>query len=332
MIENSEELKAHYADGFPDDSPGFTDFFFDRFAADSNNVLTYRENGRLISAGYIVEKRARLFGRERTFPYMTALSTVSGERGKNKIVNVLRGGFYRLRKSGYAYFGLYPFSYDYYKRFSFADISFAKKSVVAGGEAAERRDITAATATKRDIESMARICAAMESRFDNSLICGEKRARERLDEYSVDGTPCSVLSLNGVDFAFAYVENGHLDYYACHSTGVFARAEPFKGLTYYDFDAPEAPYLQGRIVDAERALLDYPYAPNLDYGATVKIADPMIEENDAAFAIKIKGGAVSLKRVQSADSVVGIDVLTARMFLGGGGIFSASKNFFCDNY
>ena len=55
------ELKDIYGKGFAEDTKAYTDFFFEKYVK-PENIVTYKEYGKIISAGYIIEKPAIMFG------------------------------------------------------------------------------------------------------------------------------------------------------------------------------------------------------------------------------------------------------------------------------
>jgi predicted acetyltransferase len=116
------ELKELYRDGFPEDNDGDVAAFFARVKPDCAAYV--ERDGRIVSAGYIMDKPAKLFGQVTKLPYLSALSTRTGCRGKGEIRAVIAMLFNRLYRRGDFVCALYPFSYGYYTRFGFCDISF----------------------------------------------------------------------------------------------------------------------------------------------------------------------------------------------------------------
>ncbi len=116
------ELKELYRDGFPEDGEGDVDGFFARVKTENAVYLT--ENGKIISAGYVMDKPAVLFGQKTRIPYLSALSTLSAYRGQGKLKAVINGLFDKLYRRGDFACVLYPFNHDYYKRFGFCTVSF----------------------------------------------------------------------------------------------------------------------------------------------------------------------------------------------------------------
>ena len=313
------ELKDIYGKGFAEDTKAYTDFFFEKYVK-PENIVTYKEYGKIISAGYIIEKPAIMFGKETVFPYVTALSTLPEYRGKGKIKSVLLKAFEILHKRGYAYFGLHPFDYDYYKRFGLGNISYACHSTITGGQ-----KYTVVDYSERYFDTVKRIYDQMSSKFYNRLLLTKDTFALKIGEYAADGISCKLLFDDGQCFAFAFVDKNNIDYYATTDSGKFSRAEYFKGYSYCDFSRPDSPYLQGRVIDVKKAVKQY-YSENPPHKELrFRVTDGLIEENNICVSVKIKDGKVVMTDCDFAENTYGIGEFTENFF-------NNVKNFFPDKY
>ena len=319
QVAQTEELKNLYRRGFEQDSEAYVDYFFRHFATDENTVI-YKEEGKIISAGYIVEKSAFLFGRSCTFPYLTALSTLPEYRGKGKIRFVIEKACDILRKRGYAYFGLYPFSYSYYTRFGLQSICYACHSTVIGGQ-----NYTVKGYEEQDFPIVKAIYDSMSKKFENRLLSDDKALKLKLEEYRGDGIECKLLYDQDECFAFAFVDGGRVDLYATTDIEKFARADCLKGCTYFDFFKSDSPYLQGRIIDAKAALFEYfSYLPPKNK-VRLRVIDDMIKGNNICVEIERIGDKIVINDCDFAETTYNIDELTKK-------IFTDFRNFFPDKY
>ncbi len=314
-----KELKNVYKSGFPDDTDGYVDFFFDRYVA-PENIVAYSENGKIISAGYIIEKPAEIFGKRTVFPYVTALSTLPEYRGYGKIKFVLSKAFDIMRSRGYSFFGLHPFDYKYYKRFGLENISYACHSTVSGGENYEVR-----SCKESDFATVSDIYHNMSSRFGNKLLLTKDTFMLKAGEYAADGIECKLLFDNGKCFAFAFVDKGNIDFYATTDMRRFSRAECFKNLSYCDFYESDEPYLQGRVIDAKKAAFEYFSANPPENEVCFAVKDGLIAENNICISVKSENRNIVIKDCKYAENTYDIGEFTRK-------IFCKAANFFPDKY
>lgn len=314
-----DELKKIYSEGFPADTEYYKNYFFSRIV-NPNNILVYNENGVAVSAGYIIEKPAVIFGERTVFPYVTALSTLTEHRGKGKIGFVLRKAFEVLRERDYAFFGLHPFDYGYYKRFGLENISYACHNTIIGG-----KNFTVKDYTDADFGIVKRIYDEMSAEFTNKLLLTEETFALKAGEYLADGINCKLLYEKGQCFAFAFIDNGNMEFYATTDMDKLLRAECFKGLSYYDFSEKSEPYLQGRIINVKLALERYFTAYPPKAPVYWRITDEMIKENNVCICAENKNGEIIVKECDFAENTYSIGELTKK-------IFSACYNFFPDKY
>lgn len=320
------QLKQIYKDGF-DDSDAFVDFFFANLIKEEN-IITHSENEKLISAGYIVEKPAVMFGKETDLAYLSALSTLKEYRGQGKIRHIIEPALNTLFLRGHTFAMLHPFNYDYYKRYSFENVSYCSDGEIKGGTQYLTRKIK-----PDDTGIVLNIYSKMTQNFDNRLNFDTNAVKLKIAEFASDNIDGIILSdENNVDFAFAFIENGFLSFYACADFDKLIQAENLKGSKFYNYSENERPFLQGRIINAEKALLSYPYDKNLKVKLKIGIIDKEIKDNNINREISIENGTVLCEPVKNAETVFSIQKLTEIMFNGDNFLFKKPKNCFVDKY
>ncbi len=322
----TKELKELYKDGF-DDSKEFIDYFFSNCITE-DNVLLKKENGKIISAGYVIEKPAFFLGRKTLLPYFSALSTLKDYRGKGHIASIIDEGFKKLYDRGYAFCVLHPFNREYYKRYSFADINSYSESVIDGGTRFKSR-----LAGEDDYSAIIDIYEEYISSigFDNYLKLNPHNLCLKFSEFASDGIVCTILSAHE-DFAFAFCDKNRILFYAAKDMKLFNSAENFKGLIYEDFTKTDKHYLQGRIINVKKMLQTYPYKKDLDLSVKLRIIDAQIKDNNIITQLNIKNGVAALQPCKTSDFVFTVGELCQKMFDGGSPLFTRQKSFFADKY
>lgn len=321
----NNELKILFNDGFPNDSNEFRDFFFNTIE-DKNNIITYKEDNKIISVLYITNKFAHVFGTKKSFPYISTVSTLTEYRGKGKLLNVMNKAFSKLYDDGALFTALYPFNHEFYKKFGFTNASFGKSLVINGGTVYDCRK-----ACSDDVQSLLNIYIKMSESFENYIIYNEKMIKNKLTEYEVDGIDCLIYSLGGEDKAFAFIENDMLAFYAGVDNCI-NNIENLKGYKYFDFYYNDEPYIQTRIINAIESIKAYRFHRNLTITKNIKIVDKIIKQNNITISIEIVNSKVIISRCEQYSDIIDISQLTDYMFNGGFDIFNTSQNLFIDKF
>jgi len=238
------QLKALYREGFPEDNETAVEWFFSRMK--DENIAYRIENGKIISAGYIIEKPAMLFGKKTILPFLTALATRKEYRGQGKIKLILDELFSRLRGRGHNFCALYPFNHEYYKRFGFCDVSFCADKTIGGGEVF--KETLYSEPTEKLLSELVRLETAFRKGFDNYLIFGKEEITAKFREFALDGVPLRAYSDESGIFAYCFAHNNKIYHYATSDVDKFSKCEQLKGHTYYDFRRTVRPFVQGYIL------------------------------------------------------------------------------------
>lgn len=123
VLNDREELKAIYRACFPGDPESFWDFELD-CRMKSDNILIYRENGRILSTVQILSEHLVL--EEKTYPvqYIYAAATLPEAQGKGLMGQLLAQAHHIARERGQRYSVLITQNdslFDFYARFGYRD-------------------------------------------------------------------------------------------------------------------------------------------------------------------------------------------------------------------
>lgn len=320
-----QEHKGLYMQNFPKDSEKYVDFFLNKFSHHPENVISYFEDDKLISAGYIVEKPSMLMGIKTIVPYLSAISTLNEYKGKQKARCVVEKALKEVYKRGYELCALFPFDYNYYTRYGFETISFASKKLIEGG-----KDIKTRIASGKELGIVLEIEKEFAKKFDNYLISDEIRAKDKYNEYLCDNIPLRILSDKGEDFSFYYQVGDHIDFLITLDDEKLSCAQCLKGIEFRDYFG-SSPYVQGRIVNIQKLLKRCKYE-KVKKTVCFSVVDDLIEENNQSFKVSVDLDNVTVEKIAFAESTFTINQMTDMIFNGGLEIFAKNKNFFVDKF
>ena len=327
-----EQLKNLYRTGFPEDSESVVSAFFSRVVPE--NAAYVLADGKICSAGYIMEKPSVVFGKKEVLPYLSALSTHTHYRGQRKIKTVISELLSRLFERGAYVCALYPFDHFFYKRYGFSNVSFCAEKIIAGrenyAETVYMPDTEIPTALLKKIVQLE---TAFKNGFDNYLIFGEQEVVGKIKEFFLEGLPLRIYSDENGVFAYCFTQNRRIYHYATSDLKKFASCKCLAEYTYFDFCTSATPYLQARIVNAKRALCAAPYAVDFNKTVRLHIMDGLMQENNITVEIKVKNGKAEVTTVDGIfDLTLDISELTTLLLEGDGNMIKKQKNLFTDQY
>ena len=119
---DKEELVSLWAKVF-DDERETAEYFFDR-AADADSIYAFREDGKIVSAFYIIDAEIRINNENRKSAYLYAAATLDEYRGRGIMTGMIKYAAEILKIKGYSYLFLYPANdslYKFYEKIGFSE-------------------------------------------------------------------------------------------------------------------------------------------------------------------------------------------------------------------
>lgn len=101
-----------------DDTKAFGDWFFTH-RYNPAQTLSIRENGEILSNLQMIPYRVRLRGKEMESWFIVGAATMPKARRKGHMAALLEESFKRMRLSDVSVSHLYPFQYDFYRRYGY---------------------------------------------------------------------------------------------------------------------------------------------------------------------------------------------------------------------
>ncbi len=315
----SEQLVKLYIDAFPSDGIKYAEHFVSK--VNENNIVTLEDNGNLVSVAYIVEKTADFNDKFLPVSYLSAVSTITEKRGQGLIKSVIQKALLKVASRSVPLVALYPFSFEYYKRFGFINASYCGKNQIVGG-IKQRFHI----ATREDIPFLIDIYGKFAKEFSLYQTTNEQYYIDLFSELDVDGG--RIYLSDACDF-YAVVEGGEISRYAYTNKEKFISFDELKGYKFSDFTENDTPYIQMRIASINDFLSLDLYQNDGEY--IFSVYDDMIEENCGNFLVVKKKGNIIVDKTSNTNTVQSISSLL-QSFLSGYAPFKKVKTMFMDKY
>jgi len=327
-----EKLINHYKDGFSEDSDAFVEHFFARLKND--NVVYVEKDERIASAGYIVEKNAKLFGCNATVPYLSALSTATEFRGQSLMGEVMAGLLRKLYTRSVPFAFLYPFDHSYYKRYGFADVSFCTKSKIQGG-VGFLSNVYSDIPSEDVLERLVAIERQFIQFFANGLTIDKDEILAKCAEYFGDGALLTtfVATVSGSEHVFSYCfsKDNKIYHYATENMQAFLSIEALKDYAYFNFFEVESPYIQARIVHVKSALEHAKFLKRKPF--TLKIIDSLLDGNNKTYRVVPQADKNMVEETAvKANFSIDIKDLTFLLLAGDDKRVAICPNLFIDQY
>ena len=329
MTPSDDKLLQLYMDGFPSDSKEYAAYFIS--SVPEENIVTFEMDGKLVSACYIVKKRALLFDCNIEVDYLSAVSTLSAYRGRGLVSNVIKPALCKMRNGNAVFAALYPFDYNYYLRYGFVNASYCGKTLICGG-----KDYKIKKAEACDKNELKKIYDVFSEKFNFFEVYDESFFESYIQELAIDdGAIYIAYDKKNKPFAFSAIDNGSMAKHAFLNCGAFKKINYFKGMTCENFSAGKSAYVQMRIVNVEK-FLESDIFRNKKTSFTIKVSDDIISENNGVFVSEFSKGKRRVyktdeKALKNSDKKYDVTSL-ANAFFKGEWPFNPPKTLFMDKY
>lgn len=324
MVEENKflQLKNVYLEGFPDDGERFAQFFISKRT--DQNTATVAIDEKIVSAGYVVPKRARFFGKETDVAYFSAVSTLNEFRGKGYASKVVKKLLNIAYSNGSFISVLSPFNDTFYLKFGFTNASYYGKIKINGnGEFSCR---------PTNYEDFSMVYSAQINDCDFALLYEKDEFNTLLEEYSFRGEINTYLK-NDKPVAVVAVDN-IVERYITDGVNINDIGNLY-GKTALDLSLKEKVNTQLRIVNVEKFLQAVKYqGSNFNY--CIKVTDDILSQNTAIYKITVLNGRTAVEKISPfarirVDEDITVSQL-AKNFIVGGCPFVEPKIFLLDTY
>ena len=315
------------------DTKAFGDWFFTHRYSPAQ-TLAIRENGEILSNLQMIPYRVRLRGRETASWFIVGAATMPEARNKGHMASLLQAAFARMREAGVAVSHLYPFQYDFYRKFGYEVCSERLLTRVSPSDILESggmREAAAWPAQVTEIEAPADIGAlkdcydAFMRGLDGGVVRDARSFDLRLMEHALE-TGGGLAARRGGEvraYALYALQDKKV---ACPETVythpldlcalLWHLAHRFSDRETIEFSAPVSdtlrlllkdgrarsfiePFDMMRIVDLQALLQALHYPPGVRGEWVVEIEDPHAPWNEGRFRLRVDEGRARVERSAS---------------------------------
>ncbi len=314
-----ENIRALWDVTFKEDSDSWRDWYFDNIYRPQNATLYYKEN-TLVSMSHFNPYQMMLNGKIIKVSALAGIATRSDMRYKGYAGKLIIESLKIMKERGDAFSFLYPFSYDFYRKYGY-ELCYKKDFYIAKGS--PEKDIIA---RETDIESFSKQAESLYRKFARDLNGYIIRDKEyfaiKLKEHFADGNKAFLIENKGkaIGYAFAIdnVDDVELTELICTEELEAAKAvsEIYNKSVkfFYPFNLSEKPvetksHCMGRIIDVVGV-----------FGGTeakkgemvIEIYDDIIDDNNGKFLFKSNGQKLHVEKTELNPQVsIGIKELSA---------------------
>lgn len=323
------------------DTKAFGDWFFaHRYAP--GQTLAFRENGVILSNVQMIPYRVRIRGRETDSWFIVGAATMPEARNRGHMAALLQASFARMREAGVTVSHLYPFQYDFYRKYGYDVCSERLLTRLSPSDILESQGMREAASwpaqaeqidSRADAGTLKDCYEAFTKDLDGYVVRDAKSFELRLEEHALESGGGLAIRRGGKLLAYALyaLQDRKL---ACPET-VYAEppalyalvwhlARRFPDMETIEFSTPVSdtlrhllkdgrarsfiePFDMLRIIDLQALLQSLRYPPDAKGEWTFEIQDEHAPWNDGRFRIRVEEGRARVDRT-AAPAAFGLGI------------------------
>ena len=309
-----------------DDSEQFINNFFTQYYI-SKNVVSYTDNGKVISALHLMPKNIAFHDRIWRLPFIVGAATLKEYRGQGYFKKLFKKTMLRLIETNTPFVMLYPQEREMYYKMGFIDISFA-------GETTLKYDGNDARRITFDAEEISNFFNEyLQSHFDFCQYRNTKEVAKITERWACEGIEPEIYERDG-KICYIAMSDKEIEE-VVGEVSVLNGVKKLDGKTITDFSKQDNPYVMARLVNATKLLDSIVYIADGDF--KFKVVDRYMPQVEAVLSLKIKRGVPTVTTADSFDfEVSSQDLLRAAFGLPCDcpltEVIGAQKTVFIDKY
>ncbi len=336
--EDYKNIRTLWDETFKEDTSTWRDWYFNYIYKPENAILIYKDN-MLASMSHFNPYNMMLNGKEINASALAGIATHKDMRYKGYAGELINEGLKLMKNRGDAFSFLYPFNYDFYRKYGY-ELCYENKFYIA--ESFKPNEITL---FETDINSFAKEAERLYSEYTSTLNGYIKRDRQyfitKLKEHFADSNKAFLIGMNNKVSGYAFVleedNNVELSEFISYEEEATAKAisyyykKPVKYFTPYNNKESKdiAPHCMGRIIDvigvfdgikAQKGRL------------IVKVSDDIIDSNNGNFLFYTTGETLHVERTE-LKSTISLDIKElSAVAVGFNGSFNANGRKMADTF
>ena len=302
-----DAVRALWDKTFEEDSDAWRDWYFEYIYRPNNALLAFAGD-RLVSMSHMNPYPMMLNGKKISSAALAGVATEKNERGKGYAARLIKESLKEMKKRGIAFSFLYPFNYDFYRKYGY-ELCYENKVYTVSGEPEYRYDTALITDRADTSRLYTKYCEGLNGHIIRSAEYQAVKLRERL----ADNNKIYLISDKGDPAGYALAEDtgekivlGELissdPLNAAKSVSAML-GKPVEFTSPYEYTMAGftiKPHCMGRIVDVTAV---FGGAPAKDGEMVVRITDDIIAENNGNFHFKSKGGRLHVAETDGAEDM-----------------------------
>ncbi len=291
---------------FQEDSEAWREWYF-KFIYKPENAFLLFHNNKLASMAHFNNYPMMLNSKEIKSAALAGVATYEESRNKGYAAMLIKEGLIEMRKRGIAFSFLYPFSYDFYRKYGYEVCYENQVYTVTSGEG--NLEINQAD-YKPEAET---VYKEYTQNLNGYIIRREKYQRIKFLEQSEVGNKAYFIEKDKEIIGYALVEEKKdkvvLNELICPNPLESAKAFCAKYKKSVEFISPyhlgdadfqDKPHCMGRVVDVMSVFSGIPAKKNK---MVIKITDNIIKENDGCFVFDSTQGSLVLSKTNLKEDV-----------------------------
>lgn len=304
--------------------------------ADPNQSWGYWIDGKLASKLTILDFHTWIGGREFAMGGVAGVATWPEYRRQGMVGKLLRHALRTMRDNGQTISFLHPFSYPFYRRFGWNNLTEYRKYTIETDKLIGVFAPGAGTVERIALEpeAVGAVYEAYAKTFNGMLKREDKYWRERVFKLK-KGTAAVYRNAAGEmrGYVFYQVRDMVFKVHELVWLDEEARSALWKFIADHDsmmervelqapaddrlplllpnprFKQETVPYFMARVVDAAAFLAQYPFLPGRAEKFTLRVRDEQADWNDGAFELSIDAeGAAVVRRLDSGEAGAGSEL------------------------
>lgn len=225
------ELREVYSLCF-DDSKAYLDYaFFRKFSAE--NCLYHREDGRIVSEMFVVDKRLSVRDLVIDCPYICGVCTLPDYRKRGYADLLLNQSFELLKQKGFSVCALHPFRHSFYEKFGFITYNKVRHYMLpqekAGGYAGKIA-LHTGYASEKDIPLLLKLYTEFTAGLSGYAYRDSADMKARYFDLTADGH-CKLIYREKQPVGYAFYDGDKFIAELCLSQEELPNLSGFEGYT-----------------------------------------------------------------------------------------------------
>lgn len=302
-----DDIRLLWDASFEEDSKKWRDWYFE-YIYMPENVLLFLNDDKLASMSHINPYPMMLNSKKIMSAALAGVATYANMRKKGYAAILINESLHEMKKRGIAFSFLYPFNYDFYRKYGY-ELCYENNIYTVSQSYQEEFELIESD----DASVMAQIYEKYTNKLNGFIKRSEYYQKKKLLEHFADSNKAYLIRKKGKTIGYAFVETHEdkisLSELVCEDPVNVAKAISAKYDKPVEFNSPyiyegesfdTKPHCMGRVVDVIGVFNAIPAKEN---EMIVKVKDDIIKDNNTSFLFCAKDGKLDVSRTNSREDI-----------------------------